>query len=281
MILKIKERELECGNGSYIMGILNVTPDSFSDGGNFFDPNLAVEYALQMIDNGADIIDVGGESTRPGAVELSCEEEVSRVVPVITKLRKLSPNIIISVDTRKADVAKAAVDAGADIINDISGLQFSKEIAKVAADTGVGLILMHMRGTPDTMQNVENLCYKDLVEEILSFLDKAIADAVSAGVDRAQIAVDPGLGFSKNTEQNIEILNNIDRFRVLSVPILVGHSRKSFIGEILNEECPTNRIWGTAGVTAYLAMKKVDILRVHDVKEMRDVVTLTNVCCTQ
>ena len=278
MILKIKERELTCGKTSYIMGILNVTPDSFSDGGDFFDPKSAVSHALQMISDGADIIDIGGESTRPGADELSCDEEISRVVPVISQLRVTAPNCIISIDTRKAKVARAAINAGADIINDISGLQFSKEIAQVAADTGAGLILMHMRGTPETMQNNDNLIYKNIVQDIISFLEEAIEYACSVGVSKYQIAIDPGLGFSKNQDQNISILNRINEFKSMNVPILVGHSRKSFIGKVLNESDPSQRIWGTAGVTAYLAMNKIDILRVHDVKEMNDVVKLTYAC---
>jgi len=278
MPLKMKERELECGKRSYIMGILNVTPDSFSDGGNFFDPQAAVNHALQMIEDGADIIDVGGESTRPGANELSCSEEIARVVPVIEKLRSASPDCIISIDTRKGDVARAAVLAGADIINDISGLQFCSEIAKVAAQTGAGLILMHMRGTPKTMQSVDNLEYSDVVCVVSTFLSEAIDKAVKAGVKRNQIAIDPGIGFSKNCEQNIAILNRIDEFKALNVPVLIGHSRKSFIGQILEECDPADRVFGTAGVTAWLAMNNTDIIRVHDVKEMKQALTLFDAC---
>jgi len=278
MPLKMKERELECGKRSYIMGILNVTPDSFSDGGNFFDPQAAVNHALQMIEDGADIIDVGGESTRPGAKELTCTEEISRVVPVIEKLRSACPDCIISIDTRKGDVARAAVLAGADIINDISGLQFCSEIAKVAAQTGAGLILMHMRGTPETMQSVDNLEYSDVVCVVYTFLSEAIDKAVKAGVKRNQIAIDPGIGFSKNCEQNIAILNRISVFKDLKVPVLIGHSRKSFIGQILEESNPAGRIFGTAGVTAWLAMNNTDIIRVHDVKEMKQTLMLFDAC---
>lgn len=278
MPLKMKDRELEYGKRSYIMGILNVTPDSFSDGGSFFDPQAAVDHALMMIDNGADIIDVGGESTRPGAKELTCAEEISRVVPVIEKLRSAKPDCIISIDTRKGDVARAAVLAGADIINDISGLQFCSEIARVAADTGAGLILMHMRGTPETMQNVDHLEYSDVVSVVSTFLEQGIDKAVKAGVKRTQIAIDPGIGFSKNYEQNIMILNRINEFKALNAPILVGHSRKSFIGKILNENKPEERVWGTAGVTAWLAMNDIDIIRVHDVKEMKQTLTLLDAC---
>ena len=278
MILKMKGKVLPCEGRSYIMGILNVTPDSFSDGGIYFDPNAAVKHALEMIDDGADIIDIGGESTRPGADELTCSEEISRVVPVITQLRSASPDCIISIDTRKGEVARAAVEAGANIINDISGLQFCKDIAQVAADTGAGLIIMHMRGTPETMQNQNNLSYTNVVSEILTFLEDAIRLAVAAGVSRNQIAVDPGIGFSKDCDQNIAILNQINEFKALKVPLLVGHSRKSFIGQILEENDPADRVWGTAGVTAWLAFNHVEMIRVHDIKEMKQVLILAEAC---
>ncbi len=278
MILKTKNREIEFGTRSLIMGILNVTPDSFSDGGNFYDSDTAVGHAVEMLRKGADIIDIGGESTRPGAEELTCQEEIFRVVPVIEKLRNLEPECIISIDTRKAEVAEKAVEAGADIINDISGLQFCKEIADVAAQTGAGLVLMHMRGNPDTMQSEENLKYDNVVDDITDFLQTAIDQAVAVGVKPNQIAVDPGIGFSKKLEQNIEILHRVNDFRTLNCPILVGHSRKSFIGQTLNESDPQKRVWGTAGVTAWLVMNGIEMIRVHDVEEMSQVATLVSVC---
>ena len=249
------------------MGILNVTPDSFSDGGKYVQHGTAVDHALMMIDNGADIIDVGGESTRPSAAEISVETEIERIVPVISELRKARPDIIISADTRKSRVAAAAVEAGADIINDISGLQFSPDMAKTAAEKNAGLIIMHMRGIPADMQDSKNLIYSDLLGEISNFLKNAAEKAIKAGVHRESIIIDPGLGFSKGPEQNMEICGKIDRIAELGFPVLAGHSRKSFIGNMLNEPDPAERIWGSAGVTAWLALKGAGILRVHDVKE--------------
>lgn len=260
------------------MGVLNVTPDSFSDGGCFSNTETAVACALKMLDNGAEIIDIGGESTRPGAEEISPSEELQRVVPVIQTLRKKAPKCIISIDTRKSEVALRAIEAGADIINDISGLQYSKDMAKVAAETNAGLIIMHMRGTPQSMQSSENLEYGDIVEEVKGFLLEATKKAIAAGVAKTNIMLDPGIGFSKNTKQNLEILGNIGSFKELGFPILVGASRKSFIGEVLNEKNPKDRIWGTAGVMAWLSLNNTEIIRVHDIKEMHQVIQLFNEC---
>lgn len=261
-----------------LMGVLNVTPDSFSDGGDHWDPDNAASRARDLIQGGAAIIDVGGESTRPGAPPVSADEETHRVVPVIAAIRQTHPTIEISVDTTKPDVAEAAVRAGANMINDVSGLQVSENLADIAARSGARLVISHMRGTPRTMQEPENLIYDDLLGEIRSFLQEAMDKAVAKGVPRENLLVDPGIGFSKTAEQNLVILNRIDFLRPLNTPILVGPSRKSFIGKFLDEPEPKNRLWGTAGVVAWLTTKNIDVIRVHDVKEMAQVVRMTALC---
>jgi len=255
-----------------IMGILNVTPDSFSDGSKFYDVDKALQHGAFMYEQGADIIDVGGESTRPGAQIISPEEEINRVVPVVCGLKKKIPGAVISVDTTKSSVAYAALEAGADIINDISGLSFDPEIANAVAEYNAGLILMHTRGTPETMLELTD--YSDLIYDISRFLLNAIDTAVSRGVKQESIIIDPGIGFAKNHLQNLEILNKISDFIALGYPLLVGPSRKSFIGEVLKQPDPEKRIFGTAAVSAWLAMNKVDFIRVHDVSEMKDVISL-------
>ncbi|MFA7232085.1 MAG: dihydropteroate synthase, partial [Victivallaceae bacterium] len=273
-----KNRSMELANGPRFMGIVNVTPDSFSDGGKFFHPEIAVARAAQLLEEGADIIDIGGESTRPGAEAVSEREEISRVVPVICELKRLHPECVISIDTRKAKVASAAVNAGADIINDVSGLEYSPEIAKIAATGGTGLILMHMRGLPQNMQNTENLVYENIVEEVVTFLAAAAQKALDSGVKRENIVLDPGIGFAKTFEHNFQLLGEIDRIKAIGYPVMVGHSRKAFIGTALNRKMPEDRVFGTAGVAAFLADKGVDILRVHDVGQIRDAVTMFKLC---
>jgi len=263
---------------SQLMGILNVTPDSFSDGGQWIEPQRALEHATTMLADGAQIIDIGGESTRPGADFIPVEAEISRVVPVIAGLKKLQPHCIISIDTRKSAVAKAALVAGATMLNDISGLEFSPDMASLAAEYDANLVIMHMRGRPDTMQNSANLNYGNVVDEVCHFLDKAITKAVNAGVALDKIVVDPGIGFSKNYLQNIELLKNIDKIKALGCRVLVGPSRKAFIGQALAITEPENRQWGTAGVVAYLAMLNVDIIRVHDVREMAEMLKIFELC---
>ncbi len=263
---------------SQLMGILNVTPDSFSDGGQWIKPQWAIEHAATMIADGAQIIDIGGESTRPGAAFIPVEEEISRVVPVIAGLTKLEPHCIISIDTRKSVVAKAALKAGATMLNDISGLEFSPDMAKIAAENDADLVIMHMRGTPETMQSPVNLEYGNVVDEVCTFLDNAVGKAIKAGVAPDKIIVDPGIGFSKNYEQNIELLTNIDRIKALGYRVLVGVSRKAFIGQALNITEAKARNWGTAGVVAYLAMQNIDIIRVHDVREMAEMLQLFELC---
>ncbi len=277
MKLKIKNRIFESLNHTCVMGILNVTPDSFSDGGKFLSLEKAVSHAQKMIQNGAEIIDIGGESSRPGSKKLSTEDEVNRVIPVICELRKKEPNCIISVDTCKSSVAQLAIDAGADIVNDITGLQYDEKIADVVAETGAGLILMHMRGTSETMQNECNLVYDDVVKDIYQFLDNATKIAISKGCSKESIVIDVGLGFAKTVQQNVELLKKIDEFKTLEFPILMGPSRKSFIGALLDIPNPEKRIWGTGGVVAYLANKDIDIIRVHDVREMKEMLIILDV----
>lgn len=278
MILSVRGREISLVDRSFLMGILNVTPDSFSDGGRYVDPGIAVKHAVEMIADGAAIIDIGGESTRPGAETLSADEEIDRVVPVIRQLKQEMAEVLISIDTTKGAVAYAALEAGADIVNDISGLQADCRLAEIAAEFDAGLMLMHMRGTPKTMQNPENLVYDDVVDDVILFLEQAIDQALAAKIRREAIVVDPGIGFAKTWQQNLALLNRIDEFNRLGVPLLVGPSRKSFIGHVLDEADPAGRIWGTAGVIAWLLAKRVSFLRVHDVREMQQVITMFNAC---
>ncbi len=246
-----------------VMGILNTTPDSFYDGGKYTSVDAAVARARKLIAEGADIIDVGGESSRPGAAPVPAEVELSRVVPVIEQIRGES-DVAISVDTTKSVVARAALAAGADIVNDISALRFDPEMASVIADTGAYVVLMHMQGTPRTMQ--ENPTYTDPVAEIKTFLANRIAAAIHAGIDEARIILDPGIGFGKRLKHNLAILRRISEFKELGVPILIGLSRKSFLGEILG--VPTeDRLIGTVAANAVAIRNGADIIRVHDVKE--------------
>jgi dihydropteroate synthase len=264
----LRDRVLQWGQRTYLMGILNVTPDSFSDGGQFSTLEAAIAQALTLVDSGMDILDIGGQSTRPNAADLSVQEELERVIPVIKVLRQRS-NIPISVDTTKAAVAEAAIAAGADIVNDISSGTYDPAMLPTVAQLGVPIILMHLRGTPQTMQQQTN--YSDLVGEILAFLKARIEAAVHAGINRQQIAVDPGIGFAKTGPQNIELLQQLSAFQALGCPILVGPSRKSFIGQILNQPDPTARVWGTAAACCVAIRGGADLLRVHDGPQMYDV----------
>lgn len=270
-----RHKSMLLGNGLRILGILNITPDSFSDGKLFFSTEDAVKHALFMFDSGASIVDVGGESTRPGAEPVSEEEEISRVVPVICEIRKLRPEAVISVDTSKSAVALKALEAGADIINDVSGLR-DPQMPAVVAKFNAGLIIMHMRGSPRDMQSHTE--YSNLIGEISAFLLAAAQKAMDNGVKRNAIIIDPGIGFAKTTEQNLEIMRHISVFAGLGFPVLVGPSRKSFIGAILNKKDPKERIFGTAGAIAWLATQKVDFVRVHDVKEMDELIKVFNAC---
>ncbi len=261
------------------MGVLNVTPDSFSDGGKFVDVERAVEHARQMARAGADIIDVGGESTRPGAVPAGTEEELRRVLPVVERLSvergaSGAPGgraLPVSVDTTKATVAEKALAAGARIVNDISALRFDERMVEVVRDAGAGVALMHMQGTPQTMQ--QNPHYDDVVREVLSFLKERIAFALDRGVAREQIAVDPGIGFGKTVEHNLKLLAHLDEFRSLGCPVLIGASRKSFIGKALGREAE-ERLPGSLAVAAWAVTRGASIVRVHDVAETVDVIRM-------
>jgi len=270
LIYKFGDVEFDFSKRTYVMGILNVTPDSFSDGGRYFTLDLALEHALKMIEDGADIIDVGGESTRPGSDPVSIEEELRRVTPVIKELAKRT-KVPISIDTYKSEVARQALDNGALIVNDISGLRFDEKMAEVVAEYKASVVLMHIKGTPKTMQ--QNPEYKDVISEIYSYLSESVDLALSAGIK--QIIVDPGIGFGKRLIDNLEIIRRLREFKSLGYPILIGVSRKSFIGNILN--LPVDqRLEGTAGAVAISVWNGANIVRVHDVKEMVRVVRIVD-----
>jgi dihydropteroate synthase len=249
------------------MGIVNVTPDSFSDGGHYLNVEAAVAHAVRLADEGADILDIGGESTRPGAVPVPLDEELRRLVPVIERVARETP-VPISVDTSKAEVARQALEAGAVIVNDVSGLTFDPEMPAVCRDRGAGVICMHMRGTPQTMQDDPR--YGDAVTEIRDYLAARLEALEAAGIPRERIALDPGIGFGKTARHNLEILASVRRFQELGRPVLIGHSRKRFLKKVLGREVE-ERLYGTLGVSVALAMQGVDLLRVHDVQATRDV----------
>lgn len=256
---------IEIGRRTIIMGILNVTPDSFSDGGLYMDPDVAVRKAVEMVEEGADIIDVGGESTRPGADPVTAEEEIRRVIPVISRLVDELPGIPISIDTYKADVAKAAIEEGASIVNDISAMRMDPRMVEILSSHDVGVVLMHMKGTPKDMQL--NPQYDHVISEIYEFLQERAEFAEANGVDGSRIVVDPGIGFGKDLGHNLEIVRRLNEFKSLGFPILLGPSRKSFIGKILDLP-PQERVEGTGAVVSIAIACGVDIVRVHDVKEM-------------
>ncbi len=249
---------------TFIMGILNVTPDSFSDGGLHMDPEAAVEHALEMASLGADIIDIGGESTRPGSLPVNEEMEIGRTAPVIRALRKRS-SVPVSIDTYRSAVARAALDAGADIINDISGMRFDSAMPGLAASYKAPVVLMHIKGTPKDMQ--KNPVYEALIPEMLDYLRGSVRIAIEAGVERDKIIIDPGIGFGKTTPQNLEILKNLDIFTGLELPILVGPSRKAFIGNVSGGLPVGERLEGTLAALSAAILNGADIVRVHDVKE--------------
>jgi dihydropteroate synthase len=264
MIWQIGNRALDLSQHSIIMGVLNVTPDSFSDGGEFFTTERAVEHGARMSDEGARIIDVGGESTRPGAEAVSPEEELARVLPVIAKLRERVTGSI-SIDTTKAAVARGALKAGASIINDVSGGRSDPEMMKVAAEMKAALIIMHMQGTPRTMQ--ANPRYDDVVSEVVDFFRQQYARALECGIDSMAIAFDPGIGFGKTLEHNLELLANLPRLRVHDRPIVVGVSRKSSLGKMIGSAEMSDRLAPTIAFTALLRERGANVLRVHEVKE--------------
>jgi dihydropteroate synthase len=259
------------GDQVLLMAVLNVTSDSFSDGGRFSDPDRAVVEALKMIEEGADILDIGGESSRPGAQPISLDEELERVVPIVAKLAG-RVRVPISVDTRKAEVARRCLDLGASIINDISALRHDPEMAEVVRQYGAGLILMHMLGEPATMQL--NPSYTDVIEEVYDFLRSRIEAAVAWGIDRERIAVDPGIGFGKRLEDNLALLNQLASLTGLGRPIVIGPSRKGFLGTLLGRSV-LEREWGTAAAVAAAVLNGVHVVRVHAVSEMKDVIRVS------
>jgi len=269
--------EIDCGvstlrlsERTHVMGVLNVTPDSFSDGGQYFNTEKAVCRAFQIAEEGADIIDIGGESSRPGANKVSTSEELDRVIPVIEELNG-KVTCPISIDTRKAEVAQAAIEAGAGLINDISGLTYDPDMIDVASEYAVPVVIMHMRGTPQNMQKMTD--YQHLVFDIYNELQYVVHLAIEKGITRNKIIIDPGIGFSKKTEDNFVILKNLDYFHRMRLPVLIGVSRKSFIGWKLN--LPENeRMFGTAAAVAISVLKGAHVVRVHNVKEMVQVVRI-------
>jgi dihydropteroate synthase len=261
---RIADRVLDCSGRTLVMGILNVTPDSFSDGGRFLDADAAVEHGIRIVSEGADIVDVGGESTRPGSDPVPADHEIERVVPVIARLAEAVPHVPISIDTRKAEVAAAALDAGATIVNDVSAGR-DPEMLGLVAERRAAVVLMHMKGEPKTMQAAP--VYDDVVDEVREHLRDRIEAAEFAGVDAERIAIDPGIGFGKDLEHNLELIRRVDELLELGRPLLVGPSRKRFIGTIL--DLPEDRrVEGTVGAVARMVARGAHIVRVHDVLEV-------------
>ena len=270
--IRCRKKTFTLGKRTLLMGVLNVTPDSFSDGGLYFDKEKAIAHGLRMAEEGADFIDIGGESTRPGSKPIGLEEELRRVIPVIESLAK-EVDIPISIDTFKSTVAEMAMEAGAEMINDISGLHFDPDLGKVAAKEDVPLILMHIRGTPETMQ--KDIHYESLFSEILQYLKESIQRAESAGLDPQQIIIDPGIGFGKTLEDNLLIIKNLSEFRILGKPMLLGTSRKTFIGKILNAEVD-ERLEGTLSSIAICALNGAHIIRCHDVLQAKKAIAVAD-----
>ena len=260
---RVGGRVLECGPRTLVMGVLNVTPDSFSDGGLFLDHDTAFKHALRMAEEGADIIDIGGESTRPGSDEVPVDQEIDRTAPVVKRLAA-ELDIPISIDTRKAEVARAALAAGAVIVNDVAGGR-DPGMFGVVRDFGAGLVLMHMLGEPKTMQ--EDPRYEDVVREVREYLGARLDAAVAAGIERDRLCIDPGLGFGKTYEHNLELMRDIDSLLDLGAPLLVGPSRKSFVGKALGDAPMEERLEGTLAAVAWMAGRGAHVVRVHDVKE--------------
>jgi len=267
VLWKIAGETFDLAARGMLMGVLNVTPDSFSDGGEFFDTDLAVKHGLEMIKEGAQIIDVGGESTRPGAGGISEREERERVLPVIDRLRAAKTRALISIDTSKDGVARAALDAGAAIINDITGGRGDEAMMPLVAERGAAFIIMHMQGTPRTMQTAPH--YGDVVAEVGDFFRQQYDRALSYGIDPMMIAFDPGIGFGKTLEHNLELLRSLARLRIEDRPLVVGVSRKSFLGNILGSPEAALRLAPTVALTALLRERGADVLRVHDVRPNR------------
>ncbi len=270
---KVRDKIIELGKKTLIMGIVNVTPDSFSDGGSFFKEEDALNQVERLVKSGAHIIDIGGESTRPGAEPVPAEEEIKRILPIVKAVKKRFPDILVSVDTYKSEVAKTTLDVGADIINDISGLHFDDQLAHIVARYGAGLIVMHTRGRPHEMQ--KNLDYQDFMKELLGYLRESVDRALNAGVEKERLVIDPGIGFGKSYEHNLFILNRLNEFKVLGLPVLVGSSRKSFIGNILGKDA-LERDLGTMATVAIAIANGASIVRVHNVEMARDIVLVSD-----
>jgi dihydropteroate synthase len=269
-VFVLSGRVLPLADRVHIMGVLNVTPDSFSDGGRYVNHDAAVAHALSMVEQGADVLDIGAESTKPGAVPIDEEEERRRLIPIVRAIcRRIT--IPVSIDTTKASIAQQALDVGAAVINDISALRFDPRMGEVVAKSGAGLILMHMHGNPQTMQNAAQ--YTDVVEEVREFLKARLEAAKAVGIHPERILLDPGFGFGKNCQHNLVLLNGLDTFHALERPLVVGVSRKAFIGKILGRPID-ERLMGTAGVVAVAIMRGARMVRVHDVAPIRDVVKI-------
>ena len=272
MIWRVAGRDIDLSHRGMIMGVLNITPDSFSDGGSFFSLQAAVDHGLALIAEGADIIDVGGESTRPGAQPVPKDEELRRVVPAIRALRAKT-DCLLSIDTSKADVASAALVAGANIVNDITGLRGDPKMHEVTREAGAGVVIMHMQGTPSTMQAAPS--YANVTAEVGDFFRQSIARAISCGLDPMSIALDPGIGFGKTFAHNRELLHNLPALRVWDRPLVVGVSRKSFLGALTGSPALSERFWPGVAMTSFCRERGARILRVHDVQPNREALRMT------
>lgn len=271
--LQLRGKRLPIGSHTYLMGILNVTPDSFSDGGKYLKAKDAIRRLEVLIESGADIIDVGGESTRPGAPSVSLDEEIDRILPVLEAWKRKKRDTILSIDTSKSKIAEIALTHGASLVNDVTAMKGDSRMAEVVAHYEAGVVLMHMQGTPRTMQ--QNPTYQDIVSEISRFFEERMKEAIRSGIREEAIVLDPGIGFGKKTSHNVEILRRLRDFQRLGRPLLVGPSRKSFIGEIL--DLPVEkRLLGTAAAVALSILNGADMLRVHDVTEMKQVAKIAD-----
>ncbi len=267
--MEVNGKTFEFGKKRYIMGILNTTPDSFSDGGKFNNIESALKHAKEMLEEGADIIDVGGESTRPGAEKVPEEVEIQRTAPVIKEIRNTFPDAVISIDSYKANVAEVAIKNGANIINDISGLRFDERMKSVAKEYGVPVVVMHIKGTPENMQ--KNPYYENVIKELLEYFDERINALESFGISK--IIIDPGIGFGKRIEDNLQIIDRLNAFKIFGKPVLLGASRKSFLGHTLNKTVE-QRLYGTLAADAYGIFRGADIIRVHDVAPHKDLLKM-------
>jgi len=272
VIWKIRDREIDVSRRARVIGIINATPDSFSDGGSYLDPQAALAHGLQMVAEGAEILDIGGESTRPGAQSVEEDEEIRRVLPIIQALRRES-QVLLSIDTSKAAVARAALDAGADIINDVTGLRADPDMTALAASSKAGIVIMHMQGEPRTMQVAPT--YDDVVHEVGEFFRQSLTRSVACGIDPMRIALDPGIGFGKTPEHNRRLLAELSAFLEFGRPLLLGVSRKSFLGWLAGSSAMNDRFWPGLALTSLCRERGARILRVHDVKPHTEALRMT------